>query len=230
MKNKFASSVDRRNMFYWQSDRPFTGQETVDIFLKRHKTFDAKLMSQAIYYGMKQFGKSDDEAKVIEIQDPIPSGSVNLVSKATLADGTKIILRAHPSGIPNGYFYVEKAATEAAAQLKVPVYKTFYIYDEKKEFDFDFMLIERLPGFNADKELTLKGDKLEKFTWQTGYNAFLINSIPTQKYGYFDNVVAKKEGNLIGIHVSWKDHIFAAFTENLKYLVDQKVITISQSH
>lgn len=230
MNDSFNQSIDRSNMFYWQSDRPFNGKETVEVFLERHQNFNRQLMSEAVSYGMEQSGKTKDAAKVVEIMDPIPSGSVNIVSKAIIADGTKIVLRAHPPKIPNGYFWAEKAATEAAAQNNIPVYKTYYIYDKKEKFDFDFMLIEQLPGNNIAKEMTLTPELDEKITRQTGYYAYLINSIPTKKYGFFNNELAKNEGRLEGIHETWKEHLYAALEENLKYLVDQKIITTTQSN
>lgn len=230
MKTKFATTINRQNMFYWQSDRPFNGKETKEIFLDRHQKFNPKITKQAITYGMSQYGKSEKDSQVVKLDIPIASGSVNLVSKATLSDGTKIIIRSHPSNIPNGYFWVEKAATEYAAKAGIPVYKTYYIYDEKANFDFDFMLIEQLTGKNISKEMTLTPELDGKITRQTGYYAYIINSINTERYGFFNNEVAKKEGKLVGIHSKWKDHLYAALDSNLKYLVDQKIITTEQSN
>ncbi len=228
MNNKFQTTTDRSNMFYWQSDRPFDGKETREIFMERHQRFDENIAKRAIQFGMQRHGKSESDAQVVEVDLPINSGSVNSVSKARLQDGTKVILRAHPDNIPNGYFWVEKIATVKATQAGVPTYQTFCIYDEKKEFSFDFMLIEQVKGLNVSKELTLTPKMDEKFTAQTGKYAALINSVKTTKYGFFDNHLAKTESKLVGIHEKWKNHLLAALEPNLKYLQDKQVLTSDQ--
>src|SRR3990167_9627426 len=88
MNAKFGKSVDRSRMFYWQVDRPFDEAETKKVFLDRHQNFNSDLARQAIESGMVQAGKAKSKARAVKLYEMIPFGSVNVVIKAKLADGT----------------------------------------------------------------------------------------------------------------------------------------------
>lgn len=83
MNNSIIDLSDRHNSFYWQSDRAISEIQIKEIFLDRHNMFDEKETKMAIEYGMQQYGKSVSQAKVIHIDPPIKSGSINCVCKAT---------------------------------------------------------------------------------------------------------------------------------------------------
>lgn len=228
MKHKFKASIDRFRMFYWQVDRPYTEREIKDIFLDRHQKFDKQLVSEIIQYGMTRAGRTPAQAQVVELSDPIPYGSVNIVCRSRIADGTGVVARIHPPEVKNGYFWVEKLASLKAKLIGIPTYSTYFIDDTRQKFDFDYTIIERLPGETMKKLGPLPLEIDRKLVEETGMYLAKIHSIKTQLYGFFDNSLAKVSNELKGIHKTWKDHVLAAFISNLDYLTINGVITLSQ--
>lgn len=207
----------RAHSFYWQSDRKISEVQIKRIFLSRHSFFDEESAIAAIENGMKK--------KVIDIIPPIKSGSINSVVKAALQDKTDVIMRMHPNGLKNGYFWAEKAVADAARNANVPTYKTYYIDDTKKQFPFDFMIISCEPGNNMKNSGPYDEATDKILIEDTGRLLALTHSIKTDKYGFFDNAIAKKEDRLLGIHDTWKEHVYASLEDNLSYLVEKNAIT-----
>ena len=224
-RNSSHIPTDRSNMFYWQVDRPFTDMEADQIFLHRFDSYDRALAHKAVAYGMQKFGKSSTDAQVISSEEIRVFGSVNIVLKAVLFDGTSVIYRQHPQKAKNGYFWVEKVATELARAAMVPTYQTYYVDDTQKEFPFDFMLMECLPGVNIRTQWPLDKSLEQSLITQTGSLLARIHSVKTTQFGFFDNVLAKSQGVLQGIHSEWTDHIYASLEANVEYLANTNTIS-----
>lgn len=207
----------RVHSFYWQTDRQISELQVKHIFQDRHSFFDEKSAQQAIEQSM---GK-----KVVDIIPPIKSGSINSVVKATLEDGTDIIMRMHPNGLKNGYFWAEKAVADAARKIGVPTYYTHAIGDTKEHVPFDYMIISCEPGKNIHNSGPYEKSVEKTLVEDTGKLLALTHSVHTTNYGFFDNAIAKKNGNLIGIHQKWRDHIYSSFETNLAYLLEKKSIS-----
>ena len=220
-----TDSTDRSQMFYWQVDRPFDERQIKEVFLDRHQAFDHKLVAAMIESGMHQVGKTAAQAKVVELSEPIKSGSVNIVCPATLADATNVVIRIHPKEVRNGYFWSESVAADAAREAGVPTYHTFFIDDTRKNFDYDYMLIELLPGSNMKLGGPFSPKSDARLIAETGRFLARIHTVKTKNYGFFDNNIAKKDRLLVGIHKKWRDHYFAAFVANLDYLTSNSVIS-----
>ena len=135
-------------MFYWQVDRPFTDAEADQVFLHRFDTYDMSLAHAAIAHGMHMAGKSKQDAQVVSSDEIRVFGSVNIVLKATLFDGTQVVYRQHPKEAKNGYFWVEKIVTDLVRTKGVPTYQTYYTDDSQQTFPFDYMIMECLVGEN----------------------------------------------------------------------------------
>lgn len=211
--------MNRRQMFYWQADRPFDEAQTKQIFLDRHQNFDLNLAKQAIELGLNQ--------KIVKVDGMMKFGSVNVSVKAQVSDGCWVIFRAHPPQVKNGYFWAEAAAAQAAIKIGVPSYRTYLIDDTRQKFDFDYMLIECLPGKTMQALWPIKPALDSILIEQTGELLAKIHSIKTKQFGFFDNQLAKKK-QLVGIHSQWSDHILAALDSNLDYLFKTKVISLKQ--
>lgn len=207
----------RKHSFYWQTDRNISELQIKHIFQDRHGFFDENSSCKAIEYGMKR--------KVIHLVSPIKSGSINSVVKATLEDSTEIIMRMHPNGLKNGYFWSEKAVADAARSANVPTYKTYSVDDSKKLFPFDYMIISCEPGNNMKNSgpYDAKTDKL--LIEDTGRLLALTHSVKTKGFGFFDNGIAKSKNGLVGIHKEWKSHVYSSFIDNLSYLVSKNAIS-----
>jgi epoxide hydrolase-like predicted phosphatase len=207
----------REHSFYWQSDRKISELQIKRIFLSRHSFFDEKSAKAAIEFGMKK--------KVIDLIPPIKSGSINSVVKATLEDGTEVIMRMHPNGLKNGYFWAEKTMADAARKAEVPAYKTYFIDDSKKQFPFDYMIISCESGKNMKNSGPYEPAVDKILIEDTGRLMALTHSVKTEKYGFFNNEIAKKESKLVGIHGTWKEHIYASLNDNLDYLISKNAIS-----
>ncbi|MFZ2206972.1 MAG: HAD-IA family hydrolase [Microgenomates group bacterium] len=207
----------RTHSFYWQTDRKISEVQIKRIFLSRHSFFDEESAKAAIESGMRK--------SVIDLIPPIKSGSINSVVKATLQDKTDVIMRMHPNGLKNGYFWAEKAVADAARNAGVSTYRTYYIDDTKKQFPFDFMIISCEQGSNMKNSGPYSAEIDKILIEDTGRLLALTHSVKTEKYGFFDNTIAKKEGRLLGIHNTWKEHVYASLKDNLSYLVNKNAIT-----
>jgi FMN phosphatase YigB (HAD superfamily)/aminoglycoside phosphotransferase (APT) family kinase protein len=209
--------ASRKHSFYWQTDRKISELQIKRIFLERHSFFDEASAKAAIEYGMKK--------KVKTLIPPIKSGSINSVVKATLEDGMEVIMRMHPNGLKNGYFWAEKAMADAASTVGVPTYKTYFIDDSKKQFPFDYMIISCERGKNMHHAGPYDAETDRILIEDTGRLMALTHSVKTSKFGFFDNNIAKKTNTLVGIHNEWKDHIYASLTDNLDYLTEKNSIS-----
>lgn len=212
--------TDRSKMFYWQADRPFDEKQVKEIFTDRHDNFDQNLAVQAIEQGMKQ--------PVIKVEGMMKFGTVNVSIKVKIKDGRWVIFRAHPPQIKNGYFWAEAAAAKAAIAADVPSYETYLIDDSRKKFDFDYTLIECLPGKTMEALWPLAQALDKKLINQAGEFLAKIHSIKLKNFGFFDNRFAK-QGELVGIHKNWFSHIRGGLDNNLEYLWQTKVISDGQA-
>ena len=223
---------NRKNMFYWQTNRNISAKDMKKIFLDRGHNFDKNDCIPAIEYGMQKAGKSVAESKVIKTSDVITDGLINNVLKATIADGTQVVFRMHPKGVKNGYFWVESVVSQKAKETGVLTYSTYAVVDDQKDFPFDFMIMEALPGetmrnFTKSGEIEYKWE--EQLIKETGKQLGLIHRVKTKGFGFFDNEIAKNEKRLQGQYDSFDQHVFAALDEDLKYLEEAERITASQS-
>lgn len=222
---------NRKNMFYWQTNRDISAEDMKKIFLDRSQAFDKNSVIPAIEYGMQKYGKSMSESKVITLGDLITDGLVNNVLKAKIADGTEVIFRMHPKNVKNGYFWAESIAAQSAKDLGVLTYSTYSIVDDQKKFPFDFMIMEALPGqtmrnFTKSGEIEYKWE--EQLIRETGRQLGLIHRVKTEGFGFFDNKIARTENLLQGQYNSFDEHIFAALDDDLNYLLKSKKITENQ--
>ena len=228
MNNKNTSKIldlsSRKGMFYWQTNRPISEHEQREIFLDRHRAVNREETLAAIRYGLKEAGASHD-IEVQELSDPIDFGSVNSVLKAKLSNGLEIVVRMHPKGVVNGYFWAEKAATDAARGLGVPTFETIFINDDFSVFPFAFMIMTACPGETIQANSTAENyPHLETISRQTGKIAALIHSVRPEGFGFFNNEIAKRENKLVGQYDSFSEHIFAALDEDLSFLSKHDVI------
>ncbi len=216
------ATTDRSQMFYWQTDRPFTPEETKSIFLDRHQTISKEELTRAVETGMKATGHA---SSVASMDDILAFGSVNVVVRAVLTDGTAVIVRAHPPGVPNGYFWAESIATTRAKAAGVPTYDTYYVDDSMSEFPFAYMIMEAIGGKVMSTIMDMSPTRDERLIEHTGELLAKIHSVKVKRFGFFDNRIAHEQLQLIGNHERWEEHIFAAYIPNMRFLLDQKLIT-----
>lgn len=219
---------NRKNMFYWQTNRPLTAEETKKVFIDRHEKLDEVILKQMVNSGMKSAGYKGNNIEIKEVNPIIRHGSVNSVIPVILQSGKKIVLRIHPKNVKNGYFWVEKITTALAKKEGVPTFETIFIDDSQKIVPFDFMIMTTISGKPVTDYRPLNTKIEQKLVTETGKYAALIHNIKPVGFGFFDNQLAKIANILQGQHTSFKEHIFAALALDLKYLIDNNVLTKNQ--
>ncbi len=200
--------MSRQNMFYWQSDRPFTAEQINQIFLERKKNFSREEVAAAASYAMGE--------KVITVQDPINQGSVNIVCPFTSTSGREGVIRVHPPQVKNEYFFAEAAAMQAAGKVNVPVPEVILVDDSRQHAPFDYMVMTRVPG-DVMRPVVEKNPSIHpKYLKQIGRYLGYLHTIRPTNYGFFDNSQAR-DGKLVGIDNTNEEHFLAALDLDEKY-------------
>jgi len=226
---KIIDLSNRDNMFYWQTNRLLTAEETKRIFLERYEALSEDLIGKIINYGMKSAGYKGKDTQIEKVEGIIKRGSVNSVIPVRLKSGKKVVLRIHPKNVKNGYFWVEKTATDLAKKLGVPTYKTTFIDDSQKVIPHDFMIMSAVKGKPMQDVDFSNKDLEKKLVTETGRYAALIHQVKPKGFGFFLNQLAKEKKGLQGQYKLFKDHIFAALYIDLRYLVDNGVLNKNQN-
>ena len=218
--------TDRLDSWCWQTDRKISQQEVSEIWHDRHAGItDAELML-AVNKELKSSKLIGIEPRTDESQETL--GFVNSVRVGVLVDGTKVIIRCHPKGIKNGYFYAESLAAKKALELGLPAFKTYAIHELHDENDFAFQVIEKIEGTALKKWLEKHPEDIQKLSYETGKMMAKFHHIEVDGFGSLDNEQAK-EGKLIGLHKNLASFVRASLPKNLDSLVHYKTITKQQA-
>lgn len=217
---------DRQNCFYWQTDRNLTPDEYDRIFLKRHEISTEKLVT-TIKEGLKTLG----EISSVSIDEPdenVVKGNVNIVRKVKINDKPYVV-RMHPAGVKNGYFYAEKLVLDLANANGVPVPTVVEVHEATSEEDMDFMLMTLSQGITMDVLLTKDKSTEVELLIDCGRKMAQIHQIKVDGFGPFNNQLAKN-GTLIGIHTSYHDFVRAGLDENIDRLIKFNIISEFQAN
>ena len=160
--------------------------------------------------------------------ESILKGNVNIVRKVII-NGTTYVVRMHPPGVKNGYFFVEQQALLRAAATGVPVPNVLEIHEAHGENDMDFMLLSASPGVTMDVSLGRDKTKEDTLLIKCGKLMADIHAIHVEGYGAFDNGIAKQKHRLVGLHKTYNAFIHAGLDENLKRLVTYDIMTPAQA-
>lgn len=223
---KHPQLTDRSTVFYWQTDRSISPEEAGAIWADRHGYFtDDEIITQA----NKEL--SDDPVVTLEpFKDEAQTnlGNVNSVRVGTLSSGKSVIIRCHPKGIDNGYFYAEALAAQQAVDHHIPSYRTLVIHDAVDDKDFAFQICEKLPGIAVKHWLEEHPQDETELLKEVGRAMAEIHKIKVKGFGPFDNQVAKN-GQLAGLHQTYISALTASLDFNLTVLKEHAVVTNAQA-
>ena len=217
---------DRRNVFYWQTDRNLSPEDYEKYFLKRHETDSMEIVT-ILRNGIKSIADIKD-IEIVEPDENVKRGNVNIVRKIRI-NGALYIARMHPKGIKNEYFYVEKLALIEAVKASLPVPEIVEVHEGTGEDDMDFVLMTSSPGVTMESAIQTNKDLEGVLLHDAGSLMAQLHTVRVEGFGSFNNEVAKKEGRLVGLHKSYKDFVWCGLEENLDRLVRFKVIDKAQS-
>ena len=213
---------DRSECFYWQTDRKISAEETALIWKDRHSSITNEELFEKINKELK-----DNKLKFIKPFDETAqtsSGNVNSIRVGVLENVKEVIIRCHPKGVKNGYFYSESLAASLALQNGIPAYKTYTIHELENPSDISYKVIEKLNGDTIQFYLKEHPEKEETLVYEMGKTMAKLHKIKVEGYGPFINEEAKK-GNLIGRFKTLQESINAGLEENLERLVKYNVVS-----
>ncbi len=212
---------NRSNCFYWQTDRELAVADFDHYFLKRQK-ISSESIEKLLRNGITSISPIT-ELIVHEPDSNVLKGNVNVVRKVTINE-VLYVVRLHPKGIKNGYFYVEKEALESARANGLPVPKILEVHQATDEHDLDFVLMTASAGNTMEREIEDDSQVEHSLLRQSGQLMAYIHQINVEKFGSFDNTIAKETGALVGLHDTNRDFIFCGLEENIERLVSFAVI------
>lgn len=212
---------DRSDCFYWQTDRKISAEEAAMIWKDRHSA----ITNEELLININSELKEDKLAYIKPFDENAQTslGNVNSIRVGVLESGKEVIIRCHPKGVRNGYFYAESLASNIALDNGIPAYKTYCIHELESENDISYQVIEKLDGDTVQFYLKGNPEKEEQLVIEMGKTMALLHKIKVDGFGPFDNDQAK-EGVLVGKHKSLKDSINAGLDENLERLVKYNIL------
>lgn len=214
--------IDRSDVFYWQAERKITEEEAGEIWKDRHSAIkNSKLIEVVNSILINDECVSIDE---VDSNKQESNGSVNSNRVGHLKSGKDVIIRCHPRGVENGYFYVESLVAKLLLENGLPSYHTYAIHDCKDEDDCAFQIIEKINGKVVEWFLRDHPEQEKNIVFEIGKTMAKIHKIKVDGFGPFDNKLAKK-GELKGIHGSFYDSVVAGLDFDLKTLVRHGVIS-----
>lgn len=212
---------NRDNAFYWQTDRLISVEEAAEIWRDRHSVITNEYLTDSI---KKNFPNIElDYIKPFDENAQTSLGNVNSIRVGVLKNGEEVIIRCHPKGIKNGYFYAESLASSKALESGVPAYKTLGIHDLENESDISYQIIEKLPGDTVQFYLKNHEEQEEKLVYQMGVTMAKLHKIRVDGFGPFKNDEAEN-GKLVGRYSNLSDAINAGLDENLERLIKNGVL------
>ena len=213
---------DRDNCFYWQTDRKISSEEAAMIWKDRHSPIKNEAVLKSVNNCLK-----GNKLLLIEPFDENAKtsfGSVNSIRVGVLESGDRVIIRCHPKGIRNGYYYVESLAASTALKYGIPSYHTYLIHDLEENDDISYQVIEMLPFDTVQFYLKEHPDAEEKLVFEMGKMLSHLHKIKVKGFGPFFNEEAKN-GNLVGRFSSLRESICAGLDENLDRLVKYNILS-----
>lgn len=207
---------DRSESFYWQTDRKISVEEASMIWKDRHSLISNEELLDKVNNSLD--GIKLSYIKPFNENDETSLGNVNSLRVGVLDNGDEVVIRCHPKGIKNSYFYVESLAASTAITSGIPTYKTYIIHELENENDIAYQVIEKLNGYSIQFYLESNPEKEKDIVYEMGRTMYKLHQVQVNGFGPFDNEKAK-ENILIGIHNTLNDSINAGLDENLNRLV-----------
>ena len=224
IKNLNDRLCDRTNIYYWQSDRDATVEEITTKWLDRHSS----ILNEELFENVNKVLSANKLVCIEEFDPKKIRGSVNSSRVGTLDNGEKVIIRCHPKGVKNGYFFVESLVASICKQKGIPTYKTYAIHELENDNDISYQVIEKMNGLNIVDYLIANPQDEDKIVYDMGKICAEINSIKINGFGPFDNEKAKS-GELKGLHPTLISAINAGLADNLETCVKNNLFSKSIS-
>ena len=213
---------NRDDCFYWQTDRKISAEEAALIWKDRHSAITNEELFEKINSELTSNKLVLIEPFDINAQTSV--GNVNSIRIGVLENGSKVVIRCHPKGVKNGYFYSESLAAKIALDNGIPAYKTYTIHELNATDDIAYQVIEKLDGESIEFYLDKHAEKEEELVFEMGKTMARLHNIKVNGFGPFNNEEAKNN-KLVGIFNTLHDSINAGLEENLDRLVKYNILS-----
>lgn len=140
-----------------------------------------------------------------------------------------VVIRANIGwGEPETYMEVEKLITDKVATIGVPVNRILYVDVSRGQYPFDFQIQDMLDG--SDIEGNFHGTRVEYDALSFDLGVF-VAKWGALEYPGFGRLNPKDaaQGTLSGTKESMYDYMIVRLDEDLRYLADGGVISVSQA-
>lgn len=213
---------DRTDCFYWQTDRKITVEEQADIWKDRHSAISNDELFEKI--NSRNDGVKLSYIEPFDENAQTSQGNVNSARVGALESGQEVVIRCHPKGLRNGYFYSESLAAKLAKENGIPAYDTYEVHNAEDENDIAYQIIEKLKGDTVSSYLKEHPEDEEKLVFEMGKTMAKMHRIKVNGFGPFNNEKAE-QGVLQGRHSSLEQAVNAGLKENLERLVKYGIIS-----
>lgn len=198
-------------------------QEEIDSFKTRYQNFDTKLIP-SIFKDVLGY-------TVTDWKQSTSWGTSHVIYYVNLKQLDRpLILRANLgfNEEPEYVMAIEKMLTDQVSKIGIPVNKVLHADLTREKYPFDFQIQEVLKG--QDLENNFKGTKeiYDKISFELGQLIAKYQTFTFENFGRFDHK-AVLNNKLKGTKKSFYDYITVSLIEDIKYLVDAEVLTISKS-
>lgn len=217
---------DRTDCFYWQTDRKITVEEQANIWKDRHSAISNDELLEKI--NLKKDGVKLAYIEPFNENAQTSQGNVNSARVGSLENGQEVVIRCHPKGLKNGYFYSESLAAQLAKNNGIPTYATYAIHNAEDENDIAYQIIEKMKGDTVSVYIKEHPENEEQLVYEMGKTMAKMHKIEVNGFGPFDNEKAK-DGVLQGVHSTLTEAVNAGLNENLERLVKYGIISLKES-
>lgn len=198
-------------------------QAEIDSFRTRYEKFDTSLIptifKKSLKYDVIQWKKSQSW------------GSSHVIYFVKVRQEKKpLVLRANLgfNQEPETVMLVEKIVTDQVAKLGVPTNIVRFVDVSRRHLPFDFQIQEMLVGQDLEDHFHGTKEEYDRMSFDLGAYVVQYDQLQYPRFGRFD-VKAALKGKLQGSKPSFYEYIIVCLDNDLKYLVDTRVINSKTS-
>ncbi|MBI5019416.1 phosphotransferase [Candidatus Gottesmanbacteria bacterium] len=196
--------------------------EEIAALKKRYDLFDENLIPSIVRVSIGM--------TAVSWRKPESWSTSHVIYIVTVSERERpIVIRANIGwGSPETYMKVEKLITDEVATIGVPVNRILYVDVSRENYPFDFQIQDMLDG--TDIEANFHGTRMEYDALSFDLGVFIAKwgELEYDGFGRLDPKAATK-GKLTGTKASMYDYMLVRLDEDIRYLVDAKVIAMPQS-
>jgi len=208
------------DIYYKVAHRP---QIEIDSFKTRYQNFPQKLIPEIF--------KKSLNLTVVNWTQSTSWGTSHVIYFVNIKNYKKpLVLRANLGlNQPEIIMQIEKLITNAVLKINVPTNKILFVDVSRNFFPFDFQIEEKLEGNDLENNFQGTQKEYNAMSFELGQYIAQYHQLTFDKFGLFDEKVALNN-KLQGTKKTFFDYITVCLDDDIKKLIDFKVITFQQGN